>query len=110
MKGLGKRKREEVLRKTNGACFYCGENLNPAVVQIDHVFPQCKGGKNDIENLVPACRSCNSSKGGRSLEKFRLTRGRKLIGAPYFSDEQIEWLSKNGFNLPIPFVKFHFEK
>ncbi|RAL98941.1 HNH endonuclease [Agrobacterium sp. MS2] len=51
-------------------CVYCG---NPAT-SIDHVDPRCNGGSNDIENLVPACIPCNSSKGGKLLKDWR---GRK---------------------------------
>jgi len=41
-------------------CNYCGltENLS-----LDHIFPQKYGGKDDAENLIFACRKCNSSKG-----------------------------------------------
>lgn len=33
----------------------------------DHVVPISKGGNDYLENLVPCCRSCNSSKGNRIL-------------------------------------------
>ena len=33
----------------------------------DHVVPLSKGGKDFIENLVPCCSSCNSSKGAKIL-------------------------------------------
>jgi len=34
---------------------------------IDHVIPLFSGGNNSMENIVPACTSCNSSKGKKSL-------------------------------------------
>ena len=34
---------------------------------LDHVTPLSKGGAHVIENLVPACRPCNSSKGDKLL-------------------------------------------
>lgn len=40
-------------------CAYCGEQK---VLTIDHVIPITKGGTNYIENILPACKSCNSSK------------------------------------------------
>jgi 5-methylcytosine-specific restriction endonuclease McrA len=48
----------ELLASYHGFCIYC---LAPATTR-DHVVPLSRGGRNDIENLVPACASCNSSK------------------------------------------------
>ncbi|VAX38722.1 hypothetical protein MNBD_PLANCTO02-2633 [hydrothermal vent metagenome] len=41
------------------ACCYCG---SPESLSIDHLIPQIKGGPDYSDNLVYACRSCNSSK------------------------------------------------
>ena len=37
-------------------CFYCQKE--PAMC-IDHIIPVSYGGKNDFNNLVPACAHCN---------------------------------------------------
>ena len=42
-----------------GACAYC--RIAPVETR-DHVTPLSRGGAHTIENLVPACRSCNSKK------------------------------------------------
>jgi hypothetical protein len=44
------------------ACCYCG---SPNSLTVDHLIPTKRGGANAGDNLVWACRSCNSSKGAR---------------------------------------------
>jgi 5-methylcytosine-specific restriction endonuclease McrA len=43
-------------------CAYCGEHKP---LTQDHVIPVSRGGQYTALNIVPACRSCNSSKGNR---------------------------------------------
>lgn len=47
----------------NNRCAYCGKNSQK--LTQDHVVPVSKGGGYTIDNIVPACRSCNSKKGNR---------------------------------------------
>ena len=51
----------------NYLCAYCNQKKPLA---MDHIVPLSKGGKHDIENMVPACKSCNSSKNDTSLLIF----------------------------------------
>lgn len=55
--------RAEVYYQYGPLCFYCLEVSD----QIDHIVPLAAGGTNDLENLVPACKSCNSSKQDKPL-------------------------------------------
>ena len=41
-------------------CAYCKRKVK--VLTQDHIIPVSKGGLTEIGNIVPACRSCNSSK------------------------------------------------
>jgi len=55
---------EKVKLLSGSKCSYCGSTENLA---LDHVFPQKRGGKDEGDNLIYACRSCNSSKGKKDL-------------------------------------------
>jgi len=46
------------------ACVYCGAESD---LSFDHLVPTSRGGPDTISNQVPACRSCNSSKGDRDV-------------------------------------------
>jgi hypothetical protein len=45
-----------------GGCAYCGATDTP--LQRDCVLPLSRGGRYTLENIVPACPSCNTSKCG----------------------------------------------
>jgi len=49
----------EIVAQHKNRCHYCGKRR---VLTLDHVIPLSKGGKHVKENIVPACRSCNSRK------------------------------------------------
>jgi 5-methylcytosine-specific restriction endonuclease McrA len=55
--------REEVFKEYGRACSYCG--LEDSVMTVDHIIPRSKGGLDIMENLLPACRKCNYSRGNR---------------------------------------------
>lgn len=48
-------------------CAYCA---GPGPVEMDHVIPLSKGGRHNPDNVVPACRSCNKSKGDKTLDEW----------------------------------------
>jgi 5-methylcytosine-specific restriction endonuclease McrA len=48
------------LRAEWGGCAYCGVADKP--LQRDCVLPLSRGGRYTLDNIVPACRSCNTSK------------------------------------------------
>lgn len=58
------------------------------------------GGTSEPSNLLPACRSCNSSKRNKTIEQYReWIQWRKLNVEP-FTDAQIVYLRSQGFELP----------
>jgi 5-methylcytosine-specific restriction endonuclease McrA len=48
-------------------CFYCNQKRK---LEAEHRVPLCRGGSNDISNIVPACKSCNSRKGRLTAEEY----------------------------------------
>lgn len=50
------------------SCYYCSKS---AKLTIDHVVPLSRGGLHTLGNLVMACSSCNSSKGGKLLIEWK---------------------------------------
>ncbi|GAC66883.1 hypothetical protein GS4_05_00920 [Gordonia soli NBRC 108243] len=50
----------ERVRSAWGGCAYCGATDTP--LQRDCVQPISVGGRYTVGNVVPACRSCNTSK------------------------------------------------
>lgn len=49
-------------------CGYCGLE---APLTMDHRIPLSRGGAHTVENLIPACKPCNSRKHTRTEEEFR---------------------------------------
>ena len=58
----------DLLTRTGNVCAYCG---GPGPLEADHRVPLTRGGTNVIENILPACRSCNGRKHKMTEEEFR---------------------------------------
>jgi 5-methylcytosine-specific restriction endonuclease McrA len=58
----------EKIELLGGCCVYCGRSDRP--LSRDHKTPLSRGGSNAIENIVPACRSCNSRKRTLTAPEF----------------------------------------
>lgn len=48
------------LKKAWGGCAYCGVTDKP--LQRDCLLALSRGGRYTFDNIVPACRACNTSK------------------------------------------------
>lgn len=78
-KRLSKAERQAVYDKLDGHCAYCGKKIPIQQMQVDHVIPMefyeaylAIGRDIDqMDNWMPACRSCNNYKHTLTLEKFR---------------------------------------
>jgi len=73
----------------NRKCAYCGSEKN---LTLDHIIPQCRGGKDIKTNVVCACKSCNLLKGYKDLKDWFSSQN-------FFTDEKmnaiIEWMKED---------------
>lgn len=61
-------KEMDALRESVKECFYC--RSVHAKLTFDHFFPLSRGGGHSLQNIVMACRSCNSRKRDRDPHEF----------------------------------------
>ncbi|MFA5381841.1 MAG: HNH endonuclease [Candidatus Micrarchaeia archaeon] len=66
---ISKKIRFEVFKRDGFQCCYCGKTPPEVVLEIDHIDPKSKGGKDSIENLLTACFDCNRGKRDIPLDK-----------------------------------------
>ena len=74
-KPITPKRRRELFVERGGRCEYCDRPLrlrrypwgwltmDTDCANIDHIFPRCRGGQNEDENLLLTCEHCNFSKG-----------------------------------------------
>lgn len=65
---LSKSKKLAVKTKDSFACVNCSSKDD---LCVDHKMPESMGGDNSLSNLQTLCRSCNSSKGTKTMEEWR---------------------------------------
>jgi 5-methylcytosine-specific restriction endonuclease McrA len=52
----------------NIICAYCHKELD--LVTMDHIIPVIKKGSHSQDNIITACRNCNSSKNSSNMEEW----------------------------------------
>jgi 5-methylcytosine-specific restriction endonuclease McrA len=65
--------RRAVFVRDNHRCQYCGASAE----NIDHIVPRSRGGEHVWENVVAACRPCNTRKEDRLLHEVGFVLRRK---------------------------------
>ncbi len=58
--------RHNVFRRDNHRCQYCSSARD---LTLDHVRPRSRGGNTSWDNLITACKKCNSKKGDFTPEE-----------------------------------------
>ena len=66
--------RKAVFARDRHRCQYCAASAE----NLDHVVPRSRGGDHTWENVVAACRRCNTRKGDRTPDEA----GMPLLTAP----------------------------
>jgi len=59
----------DLKRLYKSACHYCNSIES---IELDHVISVDYGGSHGIGNFLPACRSCNASKGEKTIMEWLL--------------------------------------
>lgn len=87
-------KLNQIYDRTSGRCHICHKKLAfknygtveaRAAWEVEHSVPQAKGGTDHLNNLYPACISCNRSKGSSSTISARSKHGKSR--APLSGDK-----------------------
>src|SRR6266498_5143220 len=52
---LSKNYREEILKRDNNTCQNCGKKKQRRFLEVHHIIPRSKGGKDDPTNLITLC-------------------------------------------------------
>lgn len=81
----------------NNKCSYCGKN---STLQQEHFIPVSKGGEYTLNNIIPACQSCNSSKNNKSFfdwysgyKYYDKDRENKILNYLGYNEDNIQQLS-----------------
>lgn len=70
--------RRNIMLRDGHQCQYCGRKPAMRELNIDHVVPRSRGGRDAWENLVTACKPCNLRKGSLTPEEA----GVRLLRSP----------------------------
>lgn len=68
----------------NNTCAYCGAETN---LTMEHVVPVASGGATSVDNIIPACQSCNSSKGKKDMIEW-------YTAQPFYNKARLETILK----------------
>lgn len=83
-----KRYRQSIYEAWDHKCGYCGD----CATSLDHIIPRFRSGSSYRNNLIPACRRCNTNKASAKMEDWYRQQ-------TYFSEERLlriqNWMSED---------------
>lgn len=97
--------RFSVYARDKHTCQYCGGKPPEVVLQLDHVYPVSLGGTNKIDNLLTACRDCNSGKGARDPGLAMASRPATRGETRYLRQWRARWWAQDAIWARDPAVR-----
>lgn len=96
--------RVNLLYRDDFTCQYTGAKLPADELDIDHVIPKSRGGKNTWENMVTCSKNLNNKKSDRTAEEM----GYRLIAQPrrpHWSNLLMKKIKHDGPEIWVEFLK-----
>lgn len=94
-KAISNKLRFEVFKRDGFTCQYCGKKAPDVVLNVDHIIPVAKGGKNELLNLITSCFECNNGKRDIPLDKkIELEKQRESLEMLAERRKQIDMMMK----------------
>lgn len=93
---------EEIKRSFDDRCSYCGQGAtieNRGIV-ADHVVPATEFGEFVKGNVIPACQTCNDSRGNRCWREYINTKQGDDL--PFRISKIEQQLEANPYTAPTP--------
>lgn len=75
---LSKKIRFEVFKRDSFSCQYCGRKSPNVILEVDHINPVKRGGKNDMMNLITSCFDCNRGKSDRVISDNSIVERQRI--------------------------------
>jgi diadenosine tetraphosphate (Ap4A) HIT family hydrolase len=63
--------RYEVLKRAKTRCEWCGISNEERAIEVDHIVPRSKGGKDELNNFQALCYVCNTQKSNKDAINVR---------------------------------------
>jgi ATP adenylyltransferase len=63
--------RYKVLLRAKNRCESCGITNKEKALEVDHIIPRSKGGKDELSNFQALCYTCNSQKSNKDDTHFK---------------------------------------
>jgi hypothetical protein len=93
-----KRYRQSIYDAWDCKCGYCGDDAT----SLDHIIPRFRSGSSNRNNLIPACRRCNTSKASSLITDWYQKQD-------FFSQARMDRISAWVKKEPIDVFAYHVQ-